>query len=220
MDISKDFTVIGYYIVGPVSKPQYLSLHCDKILSVSSCIDDIYPDLSGCLWRETGDSWEKYKAKLRLSEAEFKQMMEEVSDLFANNRMDVDGRFINLADARHYYDSYIPKTLDAKIIAVLMLKEDAAQLIEEPYWGQNAVISSENLTQGKLLGGEIIGFDCGSFHSYLCNGLDKDISERYTLSVDDYGVIQNEFPQIRLFAELIQGAGEPVLWLPCLLVDC
>ncbi len=47
--------------------------------------------------------------------------------------------------------------------------------------------------RGSFLRYEILGWDSSSYHSYLCNGLDKDISETHRLRVIDFGIIENSY---------------------------
>lgn len=191
------------------------------ILSISQCICDIHPNLNGCLWDKHEDIKISYKAQLGLAEEKYTHLVSTVVGLFNGKRLDIDGRFINLSDAQSFYTSFLFNRADAKIIGVALMTHNIEKLIGEPHWGQNAATPRDiPSAQMQLLGGEIIGFDIANFHSYLCNGLDKDISERYAIVTDDYGIIQNDYSQIELFTESIQGEGEPVLWLPCMLYNC
>ena len=72
-----------------------------------------------------------------------------------------------------------------------------------------------NKNDGQFIGYDIIGLEWGGFiHSYLCNGLQKDIAEKFPLTVNDYSLIQNPYEQVKEFADYIQGKGEPVYWIP------
>ena len=214
-----NFQMIGYYIVDPVIKPEYISLPCKTLLSISPCICDIHPNLNNCFWDKHDADRTAYKAQLGLSNGAFSKLLSTVAELFNSKLLDVDGRFISLADAHSFYNSYLSNRIDAKIIGVALLQDNVEKLIGE-YWGLNAAAPRKTPEQKQLLGGEIIGFDGGSFHSYLCNGLEKDISKQYTIITNDCGTIQNDYSQIQQFADYIQGKGEPVLWLPCLLYNC
>ena len=73
---------IGYYIVEKNIKPEYIDIPCEEILSVSSCICNIYPNV-----------WEGKE--------------NEISYLFENKRLDIDGRFTNLEDAKDIFKKYL-----------------------------------------------------------------------------------------------------------------
>jgi hypothetical protein len=66
-----------------------------------------------------------------------------------------------------------------------------------------------------LFGYEILGWDNGGFHSYLCNGFEKNISREYELAINEFGVIQNSYTMVKEFAKyLADKGGEPLIWLP------
>lgn len=203
---------IGYYIIQAVPKPHYLSLSCKKIISAGSCICNMHPILSGCFWQGHNTEKAEYKKYLSLSDDEYKIMCNKVSKLFEEEHIDVDSRFIYLKDAIEFYQTYLINIPDIYVVCVSTSEKFFSELIQEDYWGQNADIPKESV-QGIPIGGEIFGFDRGSFHSYLCNGLDKDIKKQKDLICDyNNGLIKNDFAEIEIFADIIDGLGEPVGW--------
>lgn len=211
---------VGYYIIETVPRPDYISLPCSKVISASPCICSLHPDLSGCFWKKNPDEEAEYRQQLGLTPMEFSNMSEMVSQYFQKNRIDTDSHFIYLSDAVNLYHSYLKGGANLHIVSISTTEKYLTVLEGTPYWGQNAPVSPEPI-KGKLAGGEILGFDTGSFHSYLCNFLEKYICERHKLICDpDHGLIQNPFSEIEEFAACISGKGEPVDWIPFLLRDC
>lgn len=212
-----EFKNIGYYIVEPVKRPTYISLEYEELLSVSPCICDMHPNLSGCFWKGHEKEKKAYQESLSMTCDEFAKMAREVSVLFQEKRMDVDCRFVSLSDAAGFYQRHLKGRINVRIVSIWTLDRYISSLLEEALWGQNAAVSLEN-TAGALIGGEILGFDYGSFHSYLCNGLEKDIREAFhALFSPQTGLLQNDFAELERFAEHIQGKGEPVDWIPVLI---
>ena len=64
----------------------------------------------------------------------------------------------------------------------------------------------------KLAGYDILGWDIGGFHSFLCNALHEELPEAVFNAL---GLLENKFDDVADFARRIQGKGEPVLWIPC-----
>lgn len=214
------FGTVGYYISEPVLKPEYLSLNCKQLLSISSCLCDIHPDLNGCFWKNHKEYRIEYNTKLNLSEEQAVSLEKDVSKLFNSNLIDIDGRFVNYSDAVNFYKKYMMYCSTAKIIQVRMSIKDMNELTDEYDWNQSMKLPESNIIHGDYLGCEIVGFDFSGFHSYLCNSLEKDILHKYSVTINDYGILQNEYSEVNTFTESIQGKGEPVTWRTCLLYDC
>ena len=184
---------IGYYIVEKSIKPEWMDIPCKEILNVSSCICNIYPNV-----------WEGKE--------------NEISYLFENKRLDVDGRFTNLADAKDIFNKYLYKVNNLKIVGICTSKENIEQLKNDENFGINAPVSNENI-EGKNIGCDILGADNGNFHSYLCNDLEKEIKKKYKVLFTENGLIANEYKEVEKMAKYIKELGEPVDWLPYILYE-
>lgn len=209
---------LGYYITAPVSRPGYISLPCEKILSVSRCICDIHPDLTGCYFINH-IAHSAYKNRLGLSDDKFRQLKTDISELIDRRILSLDSCFAKLPDALYIFRNFLQNIPDLKIIGISTDEKYFDTLIAEGF----DVLSNSSLSDeinGALIGGEILGWDNGSFHSYLCNSLEKEILEKYTMTVSQTGLIQNSFEEITQFAEHIKRLGEPVQWIPFLLHNC
>jgi len=68
----------------------------------------------------------------------------------------------------------------------------------------------------KKVGYEVLGFDSGSFHSYLCNGLERDFRQHFNFSPNRYGLI-NSIEEANRYSDYCNALGEEtesVLWFP------
>ena len=75
----------------------------------------------------------------------------------------------------------------------------------------HALMNGEN-DNSPCPGNDILGWDIGSFHSFLCNSLQKELPDA---RFNDVGLLCNVFQEVEEFAHQIQGKGEPVEWIPC-----
>lgn len=205
----------GYYIIAPVLKPNHIGWDCDLILSASECICDFHPNLNGSLWLNHPQEQKEYQKALGLSDQDFAEMIAFVCTLHTEHRLDHDSRFLTLSDASTFCQTYLSHLKDLHLIELAVDTGDRSILLEE-IDGQTNIITPLNEVQsgGRLLGYEILGWDYCSFHSYLCNGLEKDIAERYPLQVNEMGLMQHAYLEVKEFAKYIEHKGEPVCWLP------
>ena len=211
----------GYYITKPASKPEYISLKCSHILTVSDCICSLHPNLKATFWqnKEYEEERRDYQKLLGISDVEFNNLKVEVSGIFADYHLDVGSRFTMLSEALHFREKYL-RSLNLKVISIALedeFKDILRDFIIEDRCMNNIeadLILVNQEAGGELIGYDILGWDTSGFHSYLCNGLDKDILEKYDLSVNNVGLIQNDYEDVKIFAEHIKDKGEPVDWLP------
>ena len=188
--VPKGFQNIGYYLVEPIIPPACFDLPCKRLLSLSDCIANIYPPQT----EDLSPRMMKLAEEARFSPAE--------------------SRFSRLKDVLVFYKEFSEKADGLRIVGQFAAKDIAGRFISE----NDFCPCEENLEPKMLLGGEILGFD-GGLHSYLCNGLDKNLRERFAIRWNGWGLIENSYEEMRTFAAFIQGQGEPVDWLPYLLFD-
>lgn len=188
--VPSGFQNIGYYLVEPIIPPACFDLPCKRLLSLSDCIANIYPPQT----EDLSPRMMKLAEEARFSPAE--------------------NRFSRLKDALVFYKEFSEKADGLRIVGQFAAKDIAGRFISE----NGFCPCEENLVPKMLLGGEILGFD-GGLHSYLCNGLDKNLRERFAIRWNGWGLIESSYEEMRTFAAFIQGQGEPVDWLPYLLFD-
>lgn len=215
-----EFLTFGYYIVAPVLKPDYIGLNCASILSASECICDFHPSLDGSLWLNHQQEQKAYQETLGLTDEKFDEMKALVCTLHVEHRLDNDSRFLALSDAVSFYQTYLCRLKDLRIIELALEVRDQPLILEETEGDTNVAVPLTAIQPGgTLLGYELLGWDYCSFHSYLCNGLDKHIAEKFPLQVNEVGLMQHSYSQVKAFAKHIEHKGEPVCWVPFALYE-
>ena len=213
-DRQMNFVNCGYYITEPIEKPEYISLDCKYIITASNCICDHHPSLYGSFWPNHADKQKEYQRRLGLSDKEFEALKKMVAELFNAHKLDVDSRLASRPDALNLYTNYFHSLPNAKLISIGLENSHMDDFLSDV--GGTSNISAqikESQANGHLLGYDILGWDIG-FHSYLCNGLEKDISREFSIEINEFGLIQNPYGLVKRFCEHIAGMGEDVLWLP------
>ncbi|MCI8865323.1 MAG: hypothetical protein HFG60_08550 [Lachnospiraceae bacterium] len=205
------FKVIGYYICEIYDTPEWLRGVSRQILSVSGCIGGQHPRWE-CFtggWRK-GEAQE-YQERLQLDKGQYREFSEMAGCLFDAQRLDVDGRFPLLSDARGFYEKFC-QAPSCCVVSVSTTTE-YYKILSDEWKGSNshALTDGEN-DNSQWLGNDILGWDIGGFHSFLCNSLQKELPGA---KFNGLGLLGNVFPEVEGFAHQIQGKGEPVEWIPC-----
>jgi len=209
-----DFLSFGYYIVEPIQTTTWLHLNCPQVVTITECICNVHPLLRGTFWLNCEKQQSEYKESLGLSAEEFASLKEATVYLYDNRRLDVDARFRELEDAVLIYNKYLYNLPRLKVVSIALDKTYRDIFFTEAEGRLNAPVLNRPKADGHFIGYDILGWDYSYFHSYLCNSLHEDISEKYPLEINEYGLIQNSYSQVEEFARYIDGLGEPVIWLP------
>ena len=130
----------------------------------------------------------------------------------------IDGRFLNLVDAKRIREKYFDDN-KCVIISVSTTEENyilLTEILSENSCGLNDFFSGAE-DQSMMLGYDILGWDISGFHTFLCNGLHKELE---LIKFNKYCLIENDFETVQNFAMQIQGKGEPVVWIPCKIGRC
>ena len=205
----EQFKIIGYYLCEITDTPKWLSGIGRRMLSVSTCLGEQHPRQECFLGRWQKGESEKYRKKLKMDEEQYREFTEEAKRLFACGRMDVDCRLRHLTDARSFYRR-ICRAVPCRVVSVAVLPEHFEMIAEE--WKESSCKATYEETEiGRWIGSDILGWDIGGFHSFLCNALQNDLPEA---RFNDMGLLENEFCEVAEFARQIEGKGEPVEWIP------
>ena len=212
------FKTIGYYICELMETPKFLENPNESMLSVSGCFGGVHPDLSCCFFQnDQRDQRMEYKKKLNLSEEMFDAMKREISNVF-EKKLAIDGRFLDFSVAQHFCRTYF-SGLNCVIVSVSTTDEYVKILDSEMKCGCDSIVDlvDSKIDENELIGFDIIGWDMGGFHSFLCNNLHKELANT---RFNQYGLLDNTFEEVVEFSNQIQGKGEPVEWIPCRIGRC
>lgn len=97
-------------------------------------------------------------------------------------------------------------------------EESLSKRAEERYGIETMLINKTKMDFNgmRMNGYEVLGFDYGSFHSYICNSLEKDYSDKFTFYLNENGFIPTLDMAIKCcdYSNDDEVGTEPVLWLP------
>ena len=206
----------GYYITEKKVKPEWCNIESEYILSLDEEFGDLHPDLTRCFFTNYSESHRREYAKfLNLSESDYKQFCDIVSDMIETKRLSVSGKFRDFEDAVKIY-SYFKDYKSIKIVSICT-SEKYVEMLKEDNCFDNVGISEFN-DSGKFLGYEILGTEFinewYNFESYLTSNFQEELSKHYDLKVSrDNGLIQNSFEEAEEFAEFIHNIDGLFYWI-------
>lgn len=213
------YQIVGYYICERIPIPGWLH-RSGTMLSVSGCFDGIHPRLDTCFFQNdyiAPEEREGYKTRWGLNEERAGKLVTDVGALMGKGLAE-DGRFTRLDDAHYFYESYFAN--GQCILVSLSTTEECFEMLQKemvPAGPGTGSLLPGVPDENELLGFDILGWDICSFHSFLCNSLHEMLPG---VRFNHYGLLKHTFEETAVFANRIQGYGEPVLWIPCRIGKC
>ncbi len=211
----QEFITLGYYICPITNTPEYLHNISKKFISVSECLCDHQPQLEFCAGVVPYGNNADYREKYQLTLNKYQMMSEQIERLFDKKLFDSDGRFLCKKDAVSFYKTYF-NFPEIAFISLEIDKKNTNELgANFTYIQDEKEYDTLSISQ-EILGYDIIGWDIGGFHSFLCNNLHKEFND---IKFTPLGLLDMDYCKVASMAQMIQGRGEPVNWIPCKIVN-
>ena len=215
--------------ITPVMRPDYIDkdLVPDTLLSVSECICDFHPE-TAVLWSGSNEAKRKYAQQLNISHDTYEEIEKWVEDRLEEGIFGFPQVFTTIELAREFLSKFLCHLSDTRIIGIGLPEkyveefieyEELQNKLEESQYGIEKLLLQRIPIDEKdsiMLGYEVLGFEYGTFHSYLCNGLEKDYEKHFGFTLNENGFISNLIEAIRYcdYTNDDEVGAEPVLWLP------
>jgi hypothetical protein len=223
----------GVYVVRVLDRPGALGddLLPPKLLSLSSCLTESFPDAWALDWFACSEEERSLAAaKVGIPAAALPSVLRRMTELFDPGPLGWPNVWSSVDAARGAVSEF---QLDEQNFALLELgvPEDFASVLlqhirpkpGEGLTGLGRALASQRRApfDETALGWEPLGIELGgTFHSWLCNGLHSDAYKRLSLRPGTFGLLSSE-QEARAVVDLIEsGLGaEPVPWFPGALVQ-
>lgn len=224
--LNENFYLGAYYILKTTPRAEWMNsnvLH-GTVLSASRCICSFYPDIN-LIWSESDKKRENYRKSLGLDISTYIKMEQWVNEEFEKKFYFPDV-FNSYECAVEFIHNFLSNENNLKIIGIALPNIYKNIFLEDQddltYGVCNNINQSLGIgSKGMILGYEILGFESGGFHSYICNGLEDDYYDKYKLKLNSYGLIST-LEEAKILTDFtndeIEGT-EPVLWLPWILLE-
>jgi hypothetical protein len=216
----------GYLVTRPVVREGTFwdaSLVPTTFWTASDCLSEVAPDT----W---AIEWVRMDEAERLTEAErFGIPRDRVPEAISwvTSRFDQDfgwpNVFLTLEAAREFCSRFVPGDSDAAILGLSLAGEDVEGFLQrckppEQEGASGVYLSlSRRLAPaagGERLGSEVLGADHGSFHSSLCNALERDFERRSGARPNALGLYDDHALARQCAASVDRGdtGAEPGAW--------
>jgi hypothetical protein len=223
----------GYFLTADVERPRYASAELlpARLLSLSACICSFTPDLWAVEWAKVSPDDRASEARKRGIEAS--QLPELIG--WATQQINSGGLgwpcvFWSVADARRFADRFLRRADGLRLLGIGLPVSDVEHFLAEENPGPSvgipgvykAVGGRAALEPGGTeLGWEVLCYDHGGFHSWLCNGLDTEAEARFRVRPNASGFITSA-DDARTVAEYCgreELGAEEGFWAPWLVVE-
>jgi len=224
--LNQNFYLGGYYIVKSTLRADYMNsnvLH-HSVLSASRCICNFYPDID-VIWSESKKKKETYRKTLRLDNYTYDEMEHWINDEFEKN-FDFPDVFNNYESAVKFCHKFLNNQNSIRIIGVALPNKYRDVFLAEQDDFRYGICKNLNQSlcinlNGTVLGYEILGFEAGGFHSYICNHLENYYYDKYKIKLNNHGLIST-LEEAQILADYTNNEikdTEPVLWLPWIILE-
>lgn len=199
-----------------------------SIRSASIYICEQHPTLD-VLWGTSEGRKAQYRERLRLSEEEFFMLTEWVEIYQESRELGFPQTFQTVELAKKFRERFfsyieldiVELRLPVPYISDFLIESGEGESPER--YGVERFILRHGIDKpsGRLLGHEVLGYENGMFHSYLCNGLETDYAEHFPFRLNEYGLIPTfeEAERYCAYSNQEEVETEDVLWLPWALYE-
>jgi len=234
-----DYRSGGYFLTRQAKRSDWMAEFLpDNILSISSDICDFVPDVWTLEWTSSNLNTKQKKAlEFGLNAGAHQELMGWVTKEFNKKEIGFCKVIFRLEMARYIREHFLRHLPDMVLFGIGLHSSLCDDFLDKTKpaptvpgfapngeTGAHAAISL-NLPlapNGIPLGFEpvvhgIAGLEC----SWLCNSLEVDAREKFKISINERGFIDNFDDALKLTNLINKGviSAEPGLWLPWLLVD-
>lgn len=219
----------GYYLIQ--QRPiDFGSFKSEIVHTCSNCINDSLLEHWSYSWTTNNDLYiEEIKQDYLIDDETISSIRSWIDKAFNDKKIGWINLFKNIDTAkeyRHRFFSHLPET---KILGIYFTGIEREKLLNE-FKPQNENLGSiglydnlqkemlEKSLKETLLGHDIIGIEIdGSFHSFYCHDISKDLIEKFDLTINNYGLFEDseKWQSVLNYMNDEQNGFEPVPWFVC-----
>ncbi len=214
----------GYVLVAESVRPDYMDsrLIPETVLSISTCICEHHPNID-VLWGMSTQAKATYEHELKLNQQGSTELMAWIDTYHESGQLGYPQTFQSL-DLAHTFKRQFLSHVAVKVVGLALPEAHISTFLEDSEMGESPerygierfVMRRENVETGHLLGYEVLGYEKGIFHSYLCNGLESEFAEQFPFRLNEHGLIPTleEAERYCTYSNQEDVETESVLWLP------
>jgi hypothetical protein len=215
----------GYYLI----KLHPITYGMDKgniVYTCSDCINNNLVNTWSYSWTTQYDEQaDLVKESLGISKEGITDIRAWVDNKHDENKLGWINVFMDIETALEYKNAFFSHLNDIKLMALYFDEDECNALVKEfkPQLESNGDIGLRQTVLKKIaedqnepfLGYDYIGIElAGDFHTFHCHGLAKEFSEKFNLSLNKYGLFENNYNS-QLVLDYLNDEDngyEPVPW--------
>jgi hypothetical protein len=216
----------GYFVARRTRRTSHMNpaLLPERILTASACLVGLVPDTWALGWTHEGNE-ERRKAAVQfgLTDEALQGITTWATAAFDKGRMGFPNVLLKLEAALELRRMFLPE--DAVVFGIGLPQDLRASFMEYARvpdgMGVPGVVraveaDASPAANGQPLGYDVLGWDVGSFHSYVCNGLESQFQSTFGVVPNAHGFYDSEEDarKCAAHANLDKTGAEPGLWLP------
>ena len=229
-----DFYLGGYYLLLPAKRYDFMNkeLVPEYFITVSECLIDLLvseylPSFNNKeINKNKHELISKYREFSKLSDEKIVELNEEVCMLQKQKLFGYDSVFTKIDIVRNIYQKYFKHLDNAKLISIGLNEIEYNEIIEQEnilecnngYYGLFSCLAEKTMiTDGKLLGFDLLGYGHGYFHCTLCGGSEEDIYKKFGYKLNEYG-LYDDYEEANVSSRYLDDSNgelaELALWQP------
>ncbi len=225
-ELEQKFVNAGYFLIEGFNRAEFMSAAIlpEIIYSVSPCICELHPPMELISWIK-GNSIDDYQKQLELPDVMFLEAMFEIENLFEKKGFGWNSVFSDLETARSFAARFLQNIQKLKLFQIvspwqvvekILLETNETTVIQH---GVHTLVEKKEflkLMPNDLLGYEIIGYDMGQFHSFICNSLETRFKTELEVQFNIRGYIANLEDALKAadYCNLESTGAEDGYWFP------
>ena len=223
--MEKKYYLGGYYLIRLRPK----NFGNDKgifIYTCSNCINDNLVDVWSYSWTTNKEKYtEEVKNNYKFFDVQIDAIRTWIDNKFNENKLGWLSVFTDIETAQEYKNSFFTHLNDIKILALYFDEDERIDILNEfkPQTEKMREIGLHlTLSKGiletehdKFLGYDYIGIEMdGSFHTFHCHDIGKELSCKFDLTTNEYGLFNSEINSKKVLGYLNDESTnvEPVPW--------
>lgn len=222
----EEYHIGGYYLIEGTTREDYMSnsIIPNNIWSVSSCICNLHPDISALSWTSrSNEDRLVYQQQLNLTTEAFNNMQEKTDALFNDDKIGWEAMFIDRDTAVTFAQKYLGKVENIKLMMIATTTEYSKLFLQKTKTTENnngvyKCLQKENAVQkdADFKGFEILGYESGSFHSFICYNLEKVYANNLNITLNEHGLIKNYAEAVIAndYTSNSSNLPEGTIWMP------
>lgn len=222
--------MLGYTFTVPAERPDYVSgeLMPERFFTFSSCLTVFLPGTWALDWVDMPDAKRHESAeKFGFNKTSLPSLIGRTVAANESGEHFWPNFFSSLEYARAFVRQFQLSSEAGPTLLGLGIRDADCHLVLDEFEGCFSFGAMTDSTLpieragGDMLGWEPLGIECsGTFHSWLCNGIEKAAADKFGIRPANNGLLSEETQAVMIADAINAGelSGEPVPWYACALV--